>query len=42
MTMRNDTTEHETLMTIEKLKEFYNDFSTKGYGMGLSHTSRKM
>jgi hypothetical protein len=34
MTMRNDTTELETPMTKEKLEEFYNDFSTKGFEYG--------
>ena len=34
MTMRNDTTKLETAMTKEKLKEFYKDFSTKGYEYG--------
>jgi hypothetical protein len=34
MTMRNGSMELETSMTKEKLKEFYNDFSTKGYEYG--------
>ena len=34
MTMRNGSTELETPMTKEKLKEFYNDFSRKGYEYG--------
>ncbi len=35
MTIESNTTELETPMTVEKLKEFYNDFSTKGYEYGV-------